>query len=256
MNIYSTTNPPQGFYVYAYIRSKDSKTAKAGTPYYIGKGSSPRAWNKHDRQISPPKDTNMIVILEQNLTEVGALAIERRMIRWYGRKDLKTGILMNKTDGGDGATGFKPSDGYKEKKRIQMKQWWEDHPEERENRKRSNVLSQPDVVQKRKEAITGDNSHMKKPEWRQWASKRISGSNNITKRGSEHHSYDHTIYCFQEIETNKVVHMTRYLRLEEPKIRNLGDQGMTVEQDCFGVHKNPHRIARDKPVWFSLGFSW
>lgn len=25
------------YYVYAYIRSKDSETARAGTPYYIGK---------------------------------------------------------------------------------------------------------------------------------------------------------------------------------------------------------------------------
>jgi len=188
MNIYSRKNPPRGFYVYAYIRSKDSKTAKVGTPYYIGKGFLLRAWNKHDRQISPPKDKNMIAILEQNLTEVGALAIERRMIRWYGRKDLKTGILMNTTDGGDGATGFKPSDEYKEKKRIQMKQWWEDNPEERENRKiqmKQWWEDNPEERENRKEA--GSNSHMKKPEWRQWASKRISGSNNITKRGREHH---------------------------------------------------------------------
>ena len=92
------------YYVYAYLRSKDSATAKAGTPYYIGKGKGNRAWSA-DHTINLPKNNNNIVLLETRLTEIGALALERRLIKWWGRVDLETGILRNLTDGGEGASG-------------------------------------------------------------------------------------------------------------------------------------------------------
>lgn len=52
--------------------------------------------------------------MEKNLSELGAFALERFYIRWYGRKDNNTGILRNRTDGGEGVSGRKIPEHIKE----------------------------------------------------------------------------------------------------------------------------------------------
>lgn len=89
------------FYVYKYLRED-------GTPYYVGKGSGDRAYKKWSKKdIKPPADTTRIVIVEQDLTEDQAFDLEKKLIAEYGRKDLGTGVLYNKTDGGEGSSGHK-----------------------------------------------------------------------------------------------------------------------------------------------------
>lgn len=106
------------FYVYAYIRSKDSGTAKAGTPYYIGKGQGRRAYQKHTGMAKTPKDKSKIIFIETNLTEVGSLAIERRLIRWFGKKSDGNGILLNLADGGEGGGGAVVTEEFRNKMKI------------------------------------------------------------------------------------------------------------------------------------------
>lgn len=85
------------FYTYAYF-------SESGVPYYIGKGKGKRAWNKHGK-IPVPENISRIVILKKNLTEGEAFKHEIYMIAVFGRKDKGTGVLLNKTDGGEGGSG-------------------------------------------------------------------------------------------------------------------------------------------------------
>jgi hypothetical protein len=99
---------PNRFYTYAYLREDR-------TPYYIGKGQKMRIYNKNGKPCGVPKDKSRIIFLKQNLTEEEAFKHEIYMITVFGRKDLGTGILHNRTDGGEGKSGCRHNENTKKK---------------------------------------------------------------------------------------------------------------------------------------------
>ena len=109
-----TNNRAEMYYTYAYLRED-------GTPYYVGKGKGDRAYRKVGKPCATPKDKNKIIYLKTNLTEEQSFNHERYMIFILGRKDLGTGILLNKSDGGEGASGCIPSEETRRKRSAKMK---------------------------------------------------------------------------------------------------------------------------------------
>jgi hypothetical protein len=110
---------PNRFYVYAFLR-------RDRTPYYIGKGSGKRAWMRRHKGVKRPRENDRILLVWTGLSEEEAFAHEKRYIAAFGRKDLDTGILHNRTDGGEGTSGFYPSEEVKRKQsevRLGTK-WW------------------------------------------------------------------------------------------------------------------------------------
>lgn len=142
---------PNIYYVYFYLRSKDSETAKAGTPYYVGKGKCGRYKDKR-RTVSLPNDKSNIIFVEENLTELQAFILERYYIRWFGRVDNRTGILHNKTDGGDGVSGLIMSKESKEKQSKSHKKRYQD-PKEREKTRISTKKAFEDPKEREKMSL-------------------------------------------------------------------------------------------------------
>lgn len=92
------------FYVYVHRKST------SGEVFYVGKGKDKRAWDTSDRgshwDRTAKKHGYTVEIIASGLQEWYAMELEIDMIAYYGRMDLNLGKLINKTDGGDGMSGY------------------------------------------------------------------------------------------------------------------------------------------------------
>jgi len=84
------------FYTYLWLRAD-------GSPYYVGKGFHGNSSNRAFRKGCPPRER---IVIQEWPDEATALAYEIYQIDFWGRKDLGAGILRNRTDGGEGTSGY------------------------------------------------------------------------------------------------------------------------------------------------------
>jgi hypothetical protein len=99
--------------IYRHVRLDTSQV------FYIGIGNEKRPYSKHRRNRFWKNIVNKtkyeIQVLKFNLTWEEAVELEIILISYYGRKDIKTGILCNMTGGGEGSYGRKQTQNCKDK---------------------------------------------------------------------------------------------------------------------------------------------
>jgi len=86
---------------------------EGGHAYYVGQGNYDRPYRPHPYKghrgnfCIKPTDENQIVIIKDNLTEQEAKDLEIKLIDNHGRRSLGEGYLLNRTEGGEGISGYK-----------------------------------------------------------------------------------------------------------------------------------------------------
>jgi hypothetical protein len=158
----------------------------AEMPFYVGKtkegaqrATDPRRVHnrRHEfifQKLRREGQKIIIKIVESNLMEESAFAFEKMKIAYWRAVGAD---LVNTSDGGEGATGYQHTDEAKarikennpgnlpEVRTARAERWRENNP-----------MHDPDVVEKIRTAVSGDNNHMKRPEMREKARARMKGS--------------------------------------------------------------------------------
>ena len=206
---------PNGFYTYAYLREDR-------TPYYIGKGQGRRISNRQKKDIKAPKDKSRIIYLKQNLTEEEAFKHEIYMIDVFGRKDLGTGILRNRTNGGEGSSGCIPSQ---------------------------------ETRRKRSEAMSGENHYNYGKNPSEETRKRMSDAH----KGENNHNYGKTLSEEHKIKIgkgnkNKIFSEEHRRKMSESRKKRITSK--ETRKRMSDAHKNPSGETRRKIGDASKGTKW
>lgn len=129
----------EGCYVYCYLRA-------TGAPYYVGIASNARRpFGPHSCGV-PRKHPERIRVMRKGLSWEEACRWEQFYIARYGRKDNETGILCNRTDGGEGLTGLVFTEEWRENIK-KSRQLFVHKPEYREKQRRAHLGQEvPDHV--------------------------------------------------------------------------------------------------------------